>query len=179
MAAIYQADIWCDDCADVIKDEICSSLWLRRDTAVCPDGEACIGFDSRDDLYDYLLFMDERSYDSDEFPKHCDDYAESGYPEHCGAGEGCVNAIELQGGRKIGAWIGNSLTSYGEEYVKESVRAARLAGGYNPVTELWAEYYDYIDFGPEDFCAICGAWEVLDDYGECEDCSDSNGRARM
>lgn len=88
--AIYNAEMYCDDCAEKIK---------RRIEA---DG--------------------------------------SDSPQHCAAGGGCVNAHEFEGGCKIGVWLENDLTLDGEDYVKDAVRE----GG--DVAELWAYYYDYLDF---------------------------------
>lgn len=117
--AIYAADVWCADCAEKIKQRI-------RDEGFAPEDE--------DDQY---------SYDSDEFPKDCDVSCESDTVEHCAAGEDCINAIDLDG-FKIGCWLENDLTTEGGDYVVEAVREGRKDG--NEVMELWAEYYDYLDF---------------------------------
>ena len=113
---IYAADIYCEQCGEAIRERI-----IRE------------GFAPADP-------NDERSYDSDEFPKgpYCDGGGEADCPQHCGAGPQCVNAIELNDGHKVGAWLENELTSDGVEYVCEAIRE----GG--EVAELWADYYrDY------------------------------------
>ena len=109
---------------------------------------------------------DQWSYDSDEFPKDCDVSCESDCPEHCGAGKDCINAFVLDG-CKIGCWLENDLTTEGEEYVIDIV----CEGG--SVAELWAGYYDYLDFYPR--CADCGeAFEPdgLNESGYCADCAE-------
>ena len=149
MPAIYQADVWCDDCADSIKDRICDELWDSNENApfkgdpLCPDGRPVSDFTSRDELSDYLDMMDHNEYDSDEYPKDYPGGNESDCPDHCGAHAGCLNAIELSDGSKIGAWLENDLTSDGVDYVKQAVRE----GG--EVAELWREWYSWIDFPVE------------------------------
>jgi hypothetical protein len=157
MAAIYQADIWCDDCAELIRNRICDELWSRRDchgrhdTPFCPNDTLVAEFESRDDLADYLEGMDERFYDSGEYPKHCGDNEESDCPQHCAGGEDCVNAEVGSDGTKYGCFFGNDLTSDGINYVREAVRED-LRAGFNdsPAVEFWAPFYDYIDFEDDD-----------------------------
>ena len=113
---IYAADIYCEQCGEAIRKRIAREGFAPAD----PD--------------------DERSYDSDEFPKgpYCDGGGEADCPQHCGAGPQCVNAIEFDDGHKVGAWLENELTTDGVEYVCEAIRE----GG--EVAELWADYYrDY------------------------------------
>ena len=117
MAYIYAADIWCDDCGEDIR------------RAITAEGKAP---------------ADLRSYDSGEFPKYCDGSSEADSPQHCAAGEDCINAYEFPDGFKIGVWLENDLTTDGEDCVKEAVRE----GG--EVAELWAEYYDWIDFDDQE-----------------------------
>jgi len=81
MAYIYAAEIWCDDCGEDIR---------RR---LIAEGNAPDDID------------DERSYDSGEFPKYCDGEAESDCPEHCAAGDDCLNAYEFDDGvQNSGGW---------------------------------------------------------------------------
>ncbi len=144
--AIYAADMWCADCAEDIKQRI-------RNEGFAPEDE--------DDQY---------SYDSDEFPKDCDVSCESDGPQHCAAGDDCINAIEFDD-FKIGCWLENSLTTDGEDYVIEAVREGREDD--NDVTELWAEYYDYLDFRVMMVCNYCHDDFESDDLDEdnyCEDC---------
>ena len=143
MAAIYCADIFCDDCAKDIKNTIAKELWANKDNAECPDGAGCKCFDSRDDLADYLEGMDERFYDSGDYPKYCSDDAESDCPEHCGSHDDCFNAGELSDGTKYGYCFGNTLTSDGDDYVREAVRDGDDGG---VAREVWAVEYSYIDF---------------------------------
>jgi hypothetical protein len=96
VAYIYQADLWCNDCAELVQEEVIA------------DGEAP---DDPDD---------ENSFDSDEFPKgpySDNDPADS--PSHCAAGEDCLNAVVLDDGRKEGAIV-SGLTDEGRRYVLEA-----------------------------------------------------------
>jgi len=94
MAAIYQADVWCDDCADAIRERIQADGKAPADPS------------------------DESTYDSDEYPKYAPD-DESEFPWHCAAGPNCLNAIKLPSGRKVGQLF-SSLTSEGYERVREA-----------------------------------------------------------
>ncbi len=111
MPYIYQADLWCDSCGRAIRRQ------LRR------EGHAP------------AYPQDETSYDSDEFPKYAADSGEADCPQHCGAGEDCLEAIELPSGRKIGALLSTDLTGDGVRYTQEAI----AAGG--EVAELWAEEF--------------------------------------
>jgi hypothetical protein len=73
MCYIYCADIYCDDCGDKIKDDMCR------------DGSAAAMIADGADL------TDERSYDSGEYPKGCYGSDESDCPQHCG---GCGVFLE-------------------------------------------------------------------------------------
>ena len=117
---IYAADIYCEDCGEVIRERITEEGHAPADP------------------------WDECSYDSDEFPKgpYPDGGGEADCPQHCGAGSDCLNAIELSDGTKIGAWLENELTTYGVEYVQEAIQE----GG--EVAELWAEFYCDYDLQP-------------------------------
>jgi hypothetical protein len=170
MGAIYAADLWCDDCATKIREEICQDWWDEWEYAVCPDGTEVREFSSCKALYDYLCGMDERSYDSGEFPKYHDDDSESDCPQHCAGGPYCESPTVLNDGTKIGHFFGNDLTAYGAEYVIDAVREDR---GFNGVaSQVWLEYYDWLDYGHEDQCATCGDWAELNDDDECEYCAD-------
>jgi hypothetical protein len=110
MAAIYQADVWCDDCADAIRKRLQAEGNAPERT------------------------YDERSYDSDEYPKIASDDEESDCPQHCAAGADCFNAVELPSGFKAGYLFG-SLTSDGVEYLRQ----AALEGG--EVAALWVKHF--------------------------------------
>lgn len=175
MAAIYAADIWCDDCAEEIKARICADLWANRTIDECPDGTAVSEFDNREDLDEYLRGMDERNYDSDSYPKYCSDDVESDCPQHCAALADCVNPVIMSDGSKVGYFFGNSLTSDGVDYVKDAVREDIAAGCIDSVAvEIWFEEYDWIDWEDIGYCDICGKLAILTDYygdEQCEDCT--------
>jgi len=121
MAYIYQADIYCDECGEKIKE------YLRGIDEVPSDPD------------------DESSYDSDEYPKWGRDDEECDCPQHCGSHEHCENAIELSDGSQVGCLIGNNLTSYGVEYVKQAV-----AEGGMVAREVWATEFDWVDLPATD-----------------------------
>ena len=135
MAYVYCADIFCDDCGKSINDRM--------------------------DRGDYI----STNPDKEDYPQYCDGTAESDCPQHCGAGSGCLNAIELSDGSKIGVWLENELTSDGEAYVIDAV----CEGG--EVADLWREWYNWIDFPDEE---VCRGWSGLsgrlDANGYCPDC---------
>ena len=114
--AIFAADVWCADCAENIKRRIQALGTAPADP------------------------NDQWSYDSDDYPKDCDVSCESDTPQHCAAGADCINATDIGDGFKVGVWLENDLTTDGDDYVKDAVRE----GGV--VAELWASYYDYLDF---------------------------------
>jgi hypothetical protein len=131
MAAIYCADMWCDDCADAIRKRL---QWQEH---APPDPN------------------DERSYDSDEYPKHADDDEESDTPQHCAAGEECLNAVELPSGHKVGVLFG-VLTSDGVDYVRQYA----LEEGSSEVVKLWVQYFsDHRGYDLElTECPHCGGF---------------------
>lgn len=130
MAAIYQADVWCDDCANAIRERLEAECKAPEDVE------------------------DECSYDSDEYPKYASDDDESDSPQHCAAGEECFNAIELPSGRKVGQLFG-SLTSDGVEYV----RSQALKDGSNEVVKLWVEHFASEGYDLELIaCPHCGGY---------------------
>lgn len=129
MAAIYLADVWCDDCADAIRKRLQSEGHAPEDPS------------------------DEHSYDSDEYPKHAADDEESDSPQHCAAGESCLNAVELPSGRKVGLLFGR-LTAEGVEYVQE---AALNNGG--EVAALWVQHFSDEGYDLElTECPHCGGF---------------------
>ena len=79
--------------------------------------------------------QDECSYDSDEYPKYAGDSGEADCPQHCGAAEECLEAIELPSGRKVGASVSTELTGEGIRYVESAV----AEGG--EVAQLWTEEF--------------------------------------
>jgi hypothetical protein len=116
MSYIYQADIWCDDCGRAI----CERLTCEGKAPADPN--------------------DEWSFDSDDYPKRANDDDESDTPQHCAAGEDCLNAIELPGGTKVGLLFGE-LTTDGVGYVKDAVVEAAEGFGDRQVVELWQQYF--------------------------------------
>jgi len=116
VAYIYQADVYCHDCGR----EICRRLKREGLAPANPD--------------------DEWSFDSDEYPKRAGDDEESDTPEHCAAGEHCINAATLPSGGKVGYLFGE-LTAVGVEYVKEAIAEAEAGLGGKEVTDLWREHF--------------------------------------
>jgi len=127
---VYQGNLYCKDCGETIQENL-------AEIDLSP---------AHPDMED--------TYDSDEFPKgpYSNGGGESDYPQHCGAGPNCVNAIELSSGRRIGVWLENPLTLIGVEYVQDEISREGLSGfvrgltASREVVELWAEYYaDVLD----------------------------------
>ena len=160
MAAIYQADVWCDECADRIKYDIVAAL-LGSDGSFDPNGllglidpddmaEARSGNSRHEEILEivgYLDEIDQHDYDSDEYPKGCSDDEECDGPQHCAAGAECIDYSETSDGERYGKFFENGLTSYGDDYVTELVNADLAAGRYDsPAVELWMPYYDYLTF---------------------------------
>ena len=155
MAGIYQADIWCDDCVNAIKKQVASDCLKRHKEGDDSGMNAIIDWselvgDDLNALVDALDSLDERHYDSDEYPKWADDDSESDCPQHCAAGGDCLNYEELADGWKVGYFFANSLTTEGDEYVREAVIEDRERGDNGSVAcTLWADAYSYIDFGSD------------------------------
>jgi hypothetical protein len=131
---------------------------VERARNECPDGTPVSDFNSPRELNDYLRGMNESDYDSGEYPKWCSDDEESDCPQHCA---------------DCGYFFGNSLTSEGADYVISAVNESRLDGDDNPVTEEWAECYDYLDFVQR--CDGCGEYADLDDEYLCAACAEKEG----
>ena len=106
---IYQADVWCGNCAKEIAAELTAAGEAPEDPS------------------------DERSYDSDQFPKGPFFDEESDAPEHC---SGCHIFLE------------NPLTTRGQEYMQQMVDEAIEKGrGEEPHIKEWMDFYGY--HGPE------------------------------
>lgn len=119
MSYIYKADVWCNECGDAIRERLIREGYAPAD----PENES--------------------SYDSDDFPKYASDNDESDYPQHCAAGEDCINAITLPSGGKVGLLFGE-LTSDGIAYVQEAIEKAakKTCIWHDEVIDLWREYYN-------------------------------------
>jgi hypothetical protein len=145
-AYIYQADLWCEDCGNSIRDR------LDAETKAPDD------FD-RDD---------ETTYDSDEYPKgpYPDGGGEADCPQHCAAREDCLNAVDVGDGHKIGCHLENGLTADGEEYVRESL------AGDGCCVEIWADFYALEP--SERTIELCSNTEWLFVFGPLEEPEDSH-----
>jgi hypothetical protein len=103
---IYEAALLCEECGEKIRRE------LDR-TGQAPEDPA-----------------DEKSYDSDDYPKgpYPDGGGESDSPQHCD---------------ECGAFLENELTDEGREYVGEMIAEHFKAGrGRKEVLKEWADFYD-------------------------------------
>ncbi len=111
---IYQADSWCEDCAERIMGEIRA----RGEAPADPDNP--------------------HSYDSNVWPKgpYTDSDSPSDTPTHCAAGSDCLNAETLPDGDRVGVLMGE-LTEDGIKYVREHLRT----DPGSLVVQLWARHY--------------------------------------
>ena len=111
---IYQADVFCEDCGKKIREHLKAAFKAPADPS------------------------NENSYDSDNYPKGPITSDKSDCPQHCGAGEECVNAVDLGGETgKVGMMLENDLTPEGVEYLKDYIRTQPD----NPVVKMQAEFY--------------------------------------
>ncbi len=153
MGAIYQADIFCDDCAREIKRDLSANGFVSKLNAEGAD------------------IHDEHTYDSDDYPKYCDEQSEADCPQHCA---GC------------GEFLENALTSDGYDYVRDTVKRDIADGHKDSIAcTVWAPYYDIETENPNsDYldgmaCPDCGQWDefiihvsgyvIVDDDGIQED----------
>jgi hypothetical protein len=108
---IYQADVFCEECGS----EICQDL---QEAGLYPKGATTERFDG-------AIFLDERMYDSDDYPKgpYPSDMNEADTPQHCG---------------RCNGFLENPLTTEGYRYVKDAI----VQGGNNIHTvKEWSEFY--------------------------------------
>lgn len=116
MPAIYQADTWCDSCADAIRQQIVTA-------GNAPENPE-----------------DETTYDSDEYPKYMSEDESADTPQHCGSGEDCLEAETLPSGTKIGKLLSCELTTDGIDYVQCYIRE----GG--EVAEWWRQRFESVGY---------------------------------
>ena len=118
---MYQAALHCEDCGEAIRADL-------RKAGKAPEDED-----------------DENSYDSDDFPKgpFGAGGGEADSVQHCDGGAGCLNAITLPCGSKIGAWLGNELTEDGISWLSSSIKKGIFATNEHSrqVNRLWADKY--------------------------------------
>lgn len=144
MAGIYQAEMWCDDCAEAIAKDLIQkgqfpSYWTESEKAQVIENEGdAAGIDA----------------DSDDWPNwgH-DDHEESDSPQHCGANSECLNKIDLceygfpenaplygAEDRYVGAIV-SSLTTYGAEGTAEMIRETPRTPYQKALHKLWREFF--------------------------------------
>jgi len=125
MIYIYQADVWCDKCGNALCEQL--------EPPEHPE--------------------DESSYDSDEYPKAGPDDEEADCPQHCAAGEDCLDAVTLPSGQKVGAILGG-LTIEGVDYV-------RRFG--TEVANLWRQHFGELGYDFSDREDDQDEWDDPDD----------------
>src|SRR5215472_11695183 len=120
---VYNAELWCDECGESLSGRLTA------------EGVEDTG-------------------DSDKFPQSGLE-GESDGPNHCAAGNGCIAALDLtQYGlsvdddlhgaetARIGAWLDESLTDYGVEYLQELLDESNGATPYQlALHRFWREAY--------------------------------------
>jgi hypothetical protein len=120
-AYMFQGSLYCEDCGRDIQDTL-------RKKGKAPENED-----------------NEESFDSDDFPKgpFGDGGGEADSIHHCDSNGECLNAIKLPCGSKIGAWLGNDLTSEGDEWLAGSIRESIFKDDAHgrQVNRLWRLKY--------------------------------------
>lgn len=189
---IYQADVYCDDCGQIIENDLLSAGY----------DSAPIYWDSSD--WDEVLEHDGNASaagvyaDSDDWP--CGPYSEDSEgdtPQHCGAGEECPNSEILSDGSKVGALLGpDSLTPEGVKYVRDAIAEALIGANSSHASvalEVWRGAFASQDIEPKgvaerhhnnpyDLCEGVEAtalrwerdvagWDML--LGDCEECGNA------
>ena len=111
---IYAAACYCDECGIAIQKDVLKALNKTPED-----------------------FADERTFDSDEYPKGpYSDEQEADGPEHCASGEDCLNPTII-GDQVCGYFFGNELTTHGVENLQEMHRNSP-----SEITEFWVNYYN-------------------------------------
>jgi len=120
-AYMFQGSLYCEDCGRDIQDTL-------RKKGKAPENED-----------------NEESFDSDDFPKgpFSGGGGEADSIHHCDSNGECLNAIKLPCGSKIGAWLGNDLTSEGDEWLAGSIRESIFKDDAHgrQVNRLWRLKY--------------------------------------
>lgn len=98
---MFQAALYCESCGRRLR----ADLDKQGKTPADPD--------------------DERTYDSDDYPKECL-AGESDTVSFCEGGADCEGAITLKSGHKIGAWLEEDLTDEGVKSLQASLANADL-----------------------------------------------------
>ncbi len=83
--------------------------------------------------------------DTDGYPQWFDDGSEADSPQHCGNGEDCLFAEEVELGWRVGCFLENELTTDGIEYVKEQHQKSPSA-----ITRRWVDFYGIKEEPEED-----------------------------
>ncbi len=158
MVAIYNADVWCDECAKKIKESIAKKYALAMLVSVGDDfthsvvplnpmdshTEVCV-----EELAGKLIdWLDDRVHvDSDDWPSCGHPTEPTDGPQHCGCHEGCETAEELSDGTTVSALLGTELTEHGVNYLNEM-----LGEPHEKTTalhEFWREQFDSYDLIPD------------------------------
>jgi hypothetical protein len=111
---MYKADLYCEKCTSLIKDEL-KEKWQR---ATSLDSRPNIPVDE----------TNESSYDSDDWPKG-PIYEASDYPQHCG---------------ECNLFLENPLTAEGEEYVRKEIALSNYILVDPNIIAIWREHYSYL-----------------------------------
>jgi hypothetical protein len=93
------------------------------------------------------------SGDSDQYPQGAAE-GESDGPNHCASGAECLQPLELElyglapgaelygaETRRIGAWLDESLTDYGREYLRELLDESEPTPYQRALHRFWREVY--------------------------------------
>jgi len=128
---------------DHIELHVCDDVCIYQADLICADDAAKI-------VEKLKKKGVEDTGDSDDYPQGSRENGggEADSPGHCGFGDECINALTLPSGGKIGAPLGNGLTSDGIEYLQATLIKDLLSTNKHErdVGRLWAAIYSsYLD----------------------------------
>lgn len=134
---IYCADVYCEACGQAIRARLTAEGKSPAEPA------------------------DEATYDSDDFPKGPMEAGMADTPDHCGAGEACLEPTEVNGDR-YGRFLENELTEDGVRHLEEALW--KSVGEHSELAEQWGIWYRAMGYEIQDPKEPLG--ELLEWYQE-------------
>ena len=151
--AVYNADCWCESCADDIKrrlaKELVETLRPSLRTKFPHSDVGHLPSEVYEDFVQALIeICDKHEMDSDDWPStgHGAEAVDS--PSHCGAAADCLEAEVLSDDCKIGALLGTILTDHGVSYLNEMLGEPPVNEHQRLVHEFWREQFEFYELVP-------------------------------